>query len=267
MSSGQTPSVTLQQRQAAAEAGIPFFDNSAVYESRPRAGDRQRRRGPGASDAAARAGELRRLPERDAARRVGDRRDRRKRAQHLRQRPRHPDHRAAADQLPGGARPGVPRHVHQRRLAATVDEIGTTIPEKVVSTLQENPDTNYIVFTSGDFSLGVAAAVQAAGFDDVRLIGATPIQANVESMRVGRAGRSMGRRVEHHHRLAARRRRGALLQRRPDPVAGRPHPRTTPARRRGRCTRIYTPETAPESADFVEPENYVEIFSELWQLP
>ena len=32
-------------------------------------------------------------------------------------------------------------------------------------------------------------------------------------------------------------------------------------------TRIYTPETAPESADFVEPEDYVEIFSELWQLP
>jgi hypothetical protein len=31
-------------------------------------------------------------------------------------------------------------------------------------------------------------------------------------------------------------------------------------------TRLYTPETAPESADFVEPENYAEIFSELWHL-
>jgi ABC-type sugar transport system substrate-binding protein len=135
----------------------------------------------------------------------------------------------------------------------------------VVSALQENPDTNYIVFTSGDFSLGVAAAVQAAGFDDVRLIGATPIQANVESMRSGGIDEAWAgvSNIVIGWRLVD----GAVRYFNGDPIAApvalTPDD-TGPAA--WPVTRLYTPETAPETADFVEPENYAEIFSELWHL-
>ena len=185
MSSGQTPSVTVQQRQAAAAAGIPFFDNSAVYESDPATATGKVDDDPApptlllepASFVAFQNGTL------PAA--------------------------WAIAQTDGNVHsifvnvPDIPIIVPPQVsyeaaldtacpdtctnvvVAATVDEIGTTLPSKVVSTLQENPDTNYIVFTSGDFSLGVAAAVEAAGFDDVKLIGATPIQANIESLNAG----------------------------------------------------------------------------------
>jgi hypothetical protein len=50
----------------------------------------------------------------------------------------------------------------------------------------------------------------------------------------------------------------------PSPVASSPDDTSAAA---WPVPRIYTSDTAPESADFVEPENYAEIFSELWRLP
>ena len=265
MSSGQTPSVTVQQRQAAAEAGIPFFDNSAVYENDPETATGKVDQDPApptlllepASFVAFQNGTL------PAA--------------------------WAIAQTDGNVHsifvnvPDIPIIVPPQVsyeaaletacpdtctnvvVAATVDEIGTSLPSKVVSTLQENPDTNYIVFTSGDFSLGVAAAVQAAGFDDVKLIGATPIQANVESMKAGGPDESwagvsntvIGWRLVDG---AVRHFNGDEI---PSPVAFSPDDTTAAA---WPVPRIYTTETAPATSDFVEPANYVELFSDLWQL-
>jgi ABC-type sugar transport system substrate-binding protein len=265
ISSGQTPSVTVQQRQAAADADIPFFDNSAVYESDPETATGRVDTDPApptlllepASFVAFQNGTL------PAA--------------------------WAIAQTDGNVRsifvnvPDIPIIVPPQVsyeaaleeacpdtctnvvVEATVDEIGTSLPAKVVSTLQEHPDTNYIVFTSGDFSLGVAAAVRAAGFDDVRLIGATPIQANIESLRSGGpdeawAGVSntvIGWRLVDG---AVRYFNGDPI---PSPVAFSPDDTSAAA---WPVPRIYTTDTAPVSADFVEPTDFAAIFSELWQL-
>jgi ribose transport system substrate-binding protein len=265
MSSGQTPSVTLQQRQAAAEAGIGFFDNSAVYEADPETATGRVDQDPApptlllepASFVAFQNGIL------PAA--------------------------WAIAQTDGNVHsifvnvPDIPIIVPPQVsyeaalqsacpdtcsnvvVAARVDEIGTTLPSKVVSTLQEHPDTNYIVFTSGDFSLGVAAAVKAAGFDDVKLIGATPIQANIESLKAGGpdeawAGTSntvIGWRMVDG---AVRFFNGDPI---PSPVAFDPDDTTVAA---WPVPRIYATDSAPDSAEFVEPADYAEIFGELWHL-
>jgi ribose transport system substrate-binding protein len=265
LSSGQTPSVTLQQRQAAAAAGIGFFDNSAVYEADPETATGQVDQDPApptlllepASFVAFQNGIL------PAA--------------------------WAIAQTDGNVHsifvnvPDIPIIVPPQVsyeaalesacpdtctnvvVAARVDEIGTTLPSKVVSTLQEHPDTNYIVFTSGDFSLGVAAAVKAAGFDDVKLIGATPIQANIESLKAGGpdeawAGTSntvIGWRLVDG---AVRFFNGDPI---PSPVAFDPDDTTVAA---WPVPRIYATDSAPDSAEFVEPADYAEIFGELWHL-
>ena len=265
MSSGQTPSVTAQQRQAASEAGVPFFDNSAVYEA-----DAEQATGSVDEDPAPPTLLL------EPASFVAFQNGTLPAAWAISQTdgnvhsifvnvpdipiivPPQISYEAALEQA-------CPDTCTNVVVAATVDEIGTTIPEKVVSTLQENPDTNYIVFTSGDFSLGVAAAVQAAGFDDVRLIGATPIQANIESMRSGGLDEAWAgvSNIVIGWRLvdgAVRHFNGDPI---PSPVAFSPDDTSAAA---WPVPRIYTPETAPESADFVAPENYAEIFSELWHL-
>ena len=265
LSSGQTPSATVQQRQAAAESGIPFFDNSAVYESDPTTATGTVDEDPApptlllepASFVAFQNGTL------PAAWAIAQT-DGNVHSIFVNVPdipiivPPQVSYEAALDTA-------CPDTCSNIVIAATVDEIGTTIPSKVVSTLQEHPDTNYVVFTSGDFSLGVAAAVEAAGFDDVKLIGATPIQANIESMRAGQrdeawAGVSntiIGWRLVDG---AVRYFNGEQFA----PVAFSPDD-TSPAA--WPVPRIYTSETAPESSDFVEPAGYVDIFSELWNIP
>jgi ribose transport system substrate-binding protein len=265
MSSGQTPSVTVRQRQAAAEAGIPFFDNSAVYESDPSTATGTVEQDPAPPTLLL-----------EPASFVGFQNGTLPAAWAIAQTdgnvhsifvnvpdipiivPPQVSYEAALETA-------CPDTCTNVVIAATVDEIGTTIPSKVVSTLQEHPETNYIVFTSGDFSLGVAAAVQAAGFDNVKLIGATPIQANIESMRAGQRDEAWA--GVSNTIIGWRLVDGAVRYFNGDqfaPVAFSPDD-TSPAA--WPVPRIYTADTAPESSDFVEPENYQEIFSDLWLLP
>jgi len=58
-------------------------------------------------------------------------------------------------------------------LPITVDDIGKgAVAQKVVSYLQQNPDTNYVEFGFSDIATGVPQAVAAAGMDDkVKLMG------------------------------------------------------------------------------------------------
>jgi ABC-type sugar transport system substrate-binding protein len=266
LSSGQTPTVTLEQRQAAAEAGIPFFDNSAIYESDPAEATGTVDQDPApptlllepASFVAFQNGTL------PAAWAIAET-DGNVSSIFVNVPdipiivPPQVSYQAALDEA-------CPDTCSNVVVEGTVDEIGTSLPAKVVSTLQEHPDTNYIVFTSGDFSLGVAAAVRAAGFEDVRLIGATPIQANVESLRSGGPDEAWAgvSNVVIGWRLvdgAVRHFNGDPI---PSPVASSPDD-TSPAA--WPVPRIYTAEAAPESADFVEPEDYEEIFRGLWRVP
>lgn len=49
-------------------------------------------------------------------------------------------------------------------------DIGKSLPEKVVSYLQKNPDTNWIVMTFGDPAIGVPEAIKAAGLPLPKII-------------------------------------------------------------------------------------------------
>lgn len=48
-----------------------------------------------------------------------------------------------------------------------LDGIGRTIPGEVVSYLQTNPDTDWIIFNTPEFAAGVPQAIKAAGLDGV----------------------------------------------------------------------------------------------------
>ncbi len=49
-------------------------------------------------------------------------------------------------------------------------DIGKSVPEKIVSYLQQNPDTNWIVMTFGDPAIGVPEAIKAAGLELPKII-------------------------------------------------------------------------------------------------
>lgn len=51
-----------------------------------------------------------------------------------------------------------------------LDGVGRTIPGEVVSYLQQNPDTNWIIFNTPEFATGVPQAVKAAGIEDVKAV-------------------------------------------------------------------------------------------------
>ena len=147
---------------------------------------------------------------------------------------------------------------------ATVNDIGTNLPQMVVSALQQHPDTNYIVYTFGDLSLGVAAAVKAAGFTDVKTIGATPIQANIDGLAsgtdeawVGVSNVILGWRLMD---AAARSFNGDPI---PNPVAMSPDDTSAAA---WPTPRIYTADNSPGTSEFAEPANYPDLFRKLWQL-
>ena len=67
-----------------------------------------------------------------------------------------------------------------------VTDVGTTTPQSVVSTVQRNPQTKWVMFSFGDLSLGVPAALQAAGLtQQVKVGGETPSTANLQALRAG----------------------------------------------------------------------------------
>jgi ribose transport system substrate-binding protein len=135
----------------------------------------------------------------------------------------------------------------------------------VVSAMQENPDANYIYTTSGDFLLGVEAAVKAAGFDDVKIVDATPSQDDLDSMNSGgivEATTGLSNIVVGWRQVdaAVRYFNGDEI---PSPVAFTADD-TSPAA--WMPTRIYTQENAPESNLWIAPDDYETIFKGLWNL-
>jgi ribose transport system substrate-binding protein len=266
MSSGASPEVTVQQRKAMKDAGIPFFDNSAIYESNPRTATGSVSQDPypptvllePASYVAFQGGEL---TANWAIAQTG--------AKVHSLFVNVPDFpiivppQVRYDQVLKQACPSVCTNVD---INASVDQIGTTLPAKVVSALQQHPDTNYIVFTSGDFSVGVASAVQAAGFNSVKIIGETPVQANVDALRsgsgldqawIGTSNTVIGWRLVDG---AVRYFNGDKIA---SAVAGGPDDTTVAA---WPVPTVFTHANAPQGADFVQPADYRQVFSKLWNL-
>jgi ribose transport system substrate-binding protein len=67
-----------------------------------------------------------------------------------------------------------------------VTDVGTATPQSVVSTVQRNPATKWVMFSFGDLSLGVPAALQSAGLtQQVKIGGETPSTANLQALRTG----------------------------------------------------------------------------------
>ena len=65
------------------------------------------------------------------------------------------------------------------------DTIGTTLPANVVAYLTSHPDVNYIVLGIGSMVLGVPDALEAAGLDDVRIVGTFPTETTAQMVADG----------------------------------------------------------------------------------
>jgi ribose transport system substrate-binding protein len=64
-------------------------------------------------------------------------------------------------------------------------DVGTKTPQSVVSTFQRNPKLNYAIFSLGDLTIGVDAAVKSAGLTNVKIAGEVPSAANLQAIKDG----------------------------------------------------------------------------------
>ena len=62
-------------------------------------------------------------------------------------------------------------------------DVGTKTPQSVVSTFQRNPRLNYAIFSLGDLTIGVDAAVKSAGLTNVKIAGEVPAAANLQALK------------------------------------------------------------------------------------
>ncbi len=70
-----------------------------------------------------------------------------------------------------------------KRVDGQLTDIGTDLPKNVVSTIQANPDINYVAFTDGNFAAGVSAALAGAGLaDKVKIIGQNGAEPNIQGV-------------------------------------------------------------------------------------
>ena len=75
---------------------------------------------------------------------------------------------------------------HVNVVDQAVTDFGTRTPQSVVSTVQRSPQTEWVIFSFGDLSLGVPAALQGAGLtQQVKIGGETPSAANLQALRNG----------------------------------------------------------------------------------
>jgi hypothetical protein len=68
----------------------------------------------------------------------------------------------------------------------SISDIGTTIPGRVVSTLQKDKSVNYLATITGAFLTGVQPALRAAGLDKrVKINGFNPSQSDMDQVKAG----------------------------------------------------------------------------------
>ncbi|MFS0735042.1 substrate-binding domain-containing protein [Microbacterium sp. 1P10UB] len=72
-------------------------------------------------------------------------------------------------------------------LEAPTTGIGTTVPGKVVSYVQSHPNIKYVAFSLGDYTVGVPAALEAAGLaDQVKVVTLSPQAGNLADLKSGK---------------------------------------------------------------------------------
>lgn len=64
-------------------------------------------------------------------------------------------------------------------------DIGTNIPNQVVSFQQSHPSYKYAMFTLGDMTLGLKAALSAAGITGLKIAGQAPSAADLQALKDG----------------------------------------------------------------------------------
>lgn len=79
-----------------------------------------------------------------------------------------------------------------RYVDVPLSTVGNTAPNRMVSDLQQNPDTNIAVFSTGEMSVGLPAAMKTAGITDVITFGFGATPANLEYIREGEETGGLG---------------------------------------------------------------------------
>jgi ribose transport system substrate-binding protein len=64
-------------------------------------------------------------------------------------------------------------------------DVGTKTPQSVVSTFQRDPKLGYAIFSFGDLTIGVDAALKSAGLSKVKIAGETASAANIQAVKAG----------------------------------------------------------------------------------
>ena len=63
--------------------------------------------------------------------------------------------------------------------------VGNTAPNRIVSDLQQNPDTNMAIFATNEMAEGLPAAMKTAGIEDVETWGFGSTPANLQDIKEG----------------------------------------------------------------------------------
>lgn len=148
-------------------------------------------------------------------------------------------------------------------IAAT--DIGANAASQIVSALQRDPSINYVTFISGSFATGVDAAIAEAGFQDrVRLVGNNPIPANLENMvngEIEQAWTAFSSRVVgwRYVDMAIRHMQGHEI-----PAKATGPEDTGPAA--WAPTQFLTKDNYPDPVAYDEPSDHPDIFRKLWLL-
>jgi ribose transport system substrate-binding protein len=263
-STGAPPSVTTKQRQEMRQQGIAFIDNSAIYESDPKTATGNVTGDPAPPAVLFEPASMVRF----MGRLLADWAITKSNAQVKSIFVNVPDFPIVVPPQVGyqdRLKELCPGSCSNVNVNATVNDIGTAIPSKVVSALQQHPDTNYIVFTAGDFSLGVLPAIRAAGFTNVKLIGNSPIAANLDGAAKGDQNEAwlgvsnyvLGWRYVD---AAVRVLNGDKIA---SPVASGPDDTSVAA---WPWIQILTQKTVPTEKTWISPPNYEDLFSRMWKL-
>jgi ABC-type sugar transport system substrate-binding protein len=70
-------------------------------------------------------------------------------------------------------------------LEISAGNVGQSVPGQVVTYLQANPDTKYVVFPVSDFLAGVPQALASAGISGVKLLSSGPAPADLAAVKAG----------------------------------------------------------------------------------
>jgi ribose transport system substrate-binding protein len=134
-----------------------------------------------------------------------------------------------------------------------ISEVGTALPQKVVSTLQQDPSINYVFFTDASFATGVPQALGEAGLSEqVKVTVAQPTEVDLESIREGGTAAATGYPLGWNGWAGI-----DSFARYFNGENPKPPPLAAP-------TQILTQETVGETTDW-EPANYQQEFLKLWK--